>query len=811
MDGSNGRQLGPYRLISQLAVGGMAEIYRAKAAGVGGFEKLVALKVIHPNYSDDSEFVQMLVDEAKLAVHLQHANIVQTFDLGRVNGDGGDQYYIAMELIEGIDLYKLLRRSSEKDLEFPFEVAAFIAEEAAQGLDYAHRKRDERGRPLEIVHRDISPQNILVSFDGEVKIVDFGIAKAARRAKQTAAGVIKGKYYYMSPEQAWGDPIDARTDIFSTGILLYEMLVGQMLYLEEDMDVLLDKVRKAAIPKPSTKRKDVPAQLESIVMKALAKRPQERFQTAGELATALGRFVRARAPEFNRSRLVAWVKQVLGDEPVETDQPRDPKLSTAVRRAEIERDRNSLLFKLDELKKPTPVKAPKPQSPKPQAAKPQANAPKPRRGDQATSPVKMPELAAAAFADYEENEATIVDGSADTLMALTPRENLRHDEEESTRPMGPSQLRQMATGKNQLDDDPAADTEFDDPDEPGEQRVDSSQILMGESLADSDTTEQTSLEKLGQNRRKPEAITAKPLPPRVSQPMNELPELPGVRSPPGLYDESGPLGGDTPQDDEEATAVAGPGRAKASPWPPNGNQPVSALSGPQMMPLPSGLPVLGSSPPQPRQPLPERDVFASNPSSSGRFTTDAVIKSLQPARSRLALVLIGAALLAAATVALLSTGPSTPSKATIEVVSSPAGAEVRIDGTAIQQPTPLVITDVDPTRPHHVVVSKKGPPLYDPWESDVKFDGPEASRQVRLQAILVPVVATLDISSNPAGAEAIVNGRIAGETPTTVSDLSPSDEVVVELRLRGYRVARRSFAFGGKRKLEVAIPLEKAR
>src|SRR6476646_7988781 len=168
-----GRKLGRYQLLSQLAVGGMAEIYVAKAAGVSGFEKLVALKVIHPNYSEDPEFVQMLVDEAKLAVQLQHANIVQTFDLGKVDR----QYYIAMELIDGVDLYKLLRTASERDIEFPFEVAAFIAHETAQGLDYAHRKRDPKGRPLEIVHRDVSPQNILVSFDGGVKIVDFGIAK----------------------------------------------------------------------------------------------------------------------------------------------------------------------------------------------------------------------------------------------------------------------------------------------------------------------------------------------------------------------------------------------------------------------------------------------------------------------------------------------------------------------------------------------------------------------------------------------------------------------------------------------------------
>ncbi|HEX6835558.1 MAG TPA: serine/threonine-protein kinase, partial [Polyangia bacterium] len=244
LDGA--RTLGSYQLLSQLAVGGMAEIYIARTHGVGGFEKLVALKVIHPNFSADPDFVQMLVDEAKLSVQLTHANIVQTFDLGRVD----EQYYIAMELIDGIDLYKLLRRASEHEIDFPFEVAAFIAAEVAQGLDYAHRKRDARGRPLKIVHRDVSPQNVLVSFDGEVKIVDFGIAKAALRGQQTAAGVIKGKYYYMSPEQAWGDPIDARTDIFSAGILLYEMIVGQMLYMEEDLEKLLDVVRKAQIAPP---------------------------------------------------------------------------------------------------------------------------------------------------------------------------------------------------------------------------------------------------------------------------------------------------------------------------------------------------------------------------------------------------------------------------------------------------------------------------------------------------------------------------------------------------------------------------------
>ena len=199
-----GRRLGAYELVAPLATGGMAELFIAKTAGVSGFEKQVALKVIHPNFSSDQDFVRMLIDEAKLAVQLQHANIVQTYDLGVVDG----QYYIAMELVDGADLYKMLKSGAEKGLDFPVEVAAFIASEVATGLDYAHRKADPMGRPLQIVHRDVSPQNVLVSYEGEIKIVDFGIAKAALRGQQTQAGVIKGKYFYMSPEQAWGDRID---------------------------------------------------------------------------------------------------------------------------------------------------------------------------------------------------------------------------------------------------------------------------------------------------------------------------------------------------------------------------------------------------------------------------------------------------------------------------------------------------------------------------------------------------------------------------------------------------------------------------
>ena len=193
------RQFGPYRLVRQIAVGGMAEIHLAKTRGIAGFEKYVVLKMIHPNFALDEQFIEMLIDEAKIAVQLQHVNVAQTFDLGRV----GDTYYITMEFVDGADLYKILRRGSERNADVPLDVCAFVAKEMATGLDYAHRKRGTGGEPLGIVHRDVSPQNVLVSNAGEVKLVDFGIAKATMKARQTAAGVIKGKYYYMSPEQAW--------------------------------------------------------------------------------------------------------------------------------------------------------------------------------------------------------------------------------------------------------------------------------------------------------------------------------------------------------------------------------------------------------------------------------------------------------------------------------------------------------------------------------------------------------------------------------------------------------------------------------
>jgi serine/threonine protein kinase len=317
------RQFGPYRLVHQIAVGGMAEIYLAKTRGIAGFEKYVALKMIHPNFSSDEQFIEMLIDEAKISVQLQHANIAQAFDLGRVD----QVYYITMEYVDGADLYKILRRAAERGISMPVDVAAFIAKEMANGLDYAHRRRDLSGQALGIVHRDVSPQNVLISHAGEVKLVDFGIAKATMKARQTAVGVIKGKYYYMSPEQAWGDRVDHRTDIFSTGVCLYEALTGRMMYQEEDLQKLLQVVRRAEIPPPTSRRRDIPPQLERIVMRALAKERDERYPSAGDMATDLERFLHVYSPVFTASKVAEFFRTVLVDDapPAAPPKPTPPK------------------------------------------------------------------------------------------------------------------------------------------------------------------------------------------------------------------------------------------------------------------------------------------------------------------------------------------------------------------------------------------------------------------------------------------------------------------------------------------------------
>lgn len=275
-------RLGKYILLDKLAVGGMAELYRAMITGVQGFEKLIAIKKILPHLATEEELVRSFIDEAKLAALLHHQNIVQIYDFGSL----GESYFIAMEYLLGKDCRIIKSKAKEKNLPLELQNAIFIVTRICSGLNYAHKLKDFQGKPLNIIHRDISPANILITYEGDVKIVDFGIAKAANQASMTQFGMIKGKVAYMSPEQAAGKTIDQRSDIFACGILLYELVTGKRMFSGDTMHILAN-VRDAEFTKPEEARKDLPEKLLKILYKALEKEADQRYQTCGDMLTDL--------------------------------------------------------------------------------------------------------------------------------------------------------------------------------------------------------------------------------------------------------------------------------------------------------------------------------------------------------------------------------------------------------------------------------------------------------------------------------------------------------------------------------------------
>ncbi len=269
-------EFGNYYLMEKIAVGGMAELFKARQRGVHDFQKIVAIKRILPHLSDNDEFVRMFIDEAKLAAQLTHPNIAQIFDLGRVSGF----YYIAMEFVDGRDLRSMLRKVREYGLPFPEAIAAFVVMKVAGALDYAHRKRGMDDRELKLVHRDVSPQNILISSDGAVKLVDFGIAKAATKSTQTVAGALKGKLLYMSPEQALGQPLDHRSDLFSLGLVLFELLTGERCFQADSELGVLEKVRLGKVTDVRSLNPRISDGMVAILEKTLAKDLDRRYGSA---------------------------------------------------------------------------------------------------------------------------------------------------------------------------------------------------------------------------------------------------------------------------------------------------------------------------------------------------------------------------------------------------------------------------------------------------------------------------------------------------------------------------------------------------
>ena len=297
------RKIGPYEVIKRLAVGGSAEIFLARKGGLLGFEQHYALKVLLSHYSDDEDHRKMMIDEARLTSQLDHPNIVKVHDLGE---DGGDLYMV-MEYVHGLNVAQLLARLNTSGRRMPIEVGAFIAQEICAGLHYAHTRRSMDGNHLRLVHRDVSPQNVLLGFGGEVKLIDFGVAKAAVGGRlETKTGIIKGKLTYMAPEYAVGSLQDHRSDVFSAGLCLYEMVTGKAAYDITEPRELIEAVKHARIARPSRFREDIPNELEKIIEKALEENLVHRWETARAMQEELTRLLSQHAPNFTKEKLSAW-------------------------------------------------------------------------------------------------------------------------------------------------------------------------------------------------------------------------------------------------------------------------------------------------------------------------------------------------------------------------------------------------------------------------------------------------------------------------------------------------------------------------
>jgi serine/threonine protein kinase len=307
---------GPYRLLYRVSSGGMAEVFRALYMAPDGRAHDVAVKRILPCHTSDPEFIDMLIDEAKIAGQLDHANIARLYEFGVVD----ESYFLAMEFVDGVDLRSIMRRCRERDVELPVEYAVYAIEQALRGLHCAHEQMDDDGRPMEIIHRDFSPSNLLVGYDGRVRLIDFGIAKARLNRAKTRAGVIKGKVKYMSPEQTWGKRLDRRSDVFAAGVVLYEAVTGNPPFHAPDDVALMDAIRAQEPDPPSRQNPRLDAAFDGLLAKALSKEPDARFATAGEFADALAAYRQRRFPRFDVKHLGTFLARIFARERMEAEE-----------------------------------------------------------------------------------------------------------------------------------------------------------------------------------------------------------------------------------------------------------------------------------------------------------------------------------------------------------------------------------------------------------------------------------------------------------------------------------------------------------
>ena len=299
------QSFGHFTLLRRLGTGGMGEVFLAKTQVNTGLERLVALKRLHPQVAVKSRAITMFIDEANTMAKLSHPNIAQIYECGQID----NQHYLTMEFIQGRDLMSILEDQEDRGLSIPIDIACYLTMQLCTGLDHTHRRRSHDGRSLELVHRDITPHNLLLSYEGQLKIIDFGIAKSADRLSRTQTGRFKGKLSYLSPEQLRGLPLDARSDVFACGIILFELLTGERLFSGRSTADVLQKIDKTEIPGLRQLRSGIPEQLELIVRKALARDVNHRFQSAADLFDALHRYALDQRQLITSRQVATWIDQ----------------------------------------------------------------------------------------------------------------------------------------------------------------------------------------------------------------------------------------------------------------------------------------------------------------------------------------------------------------------------------------------------------------------------------------------------------------------------------------------------------------------
>jgi serine/threonine protein kinase len=303
-------RLGRYVVLKHLASGGMADVLLGRTEGIEGFERHVVLKRIKPEHAKDARFIRMFLDEARVAANLHHQHIVQVHDIGETGGE----YFIAMEYLHGEDVRTMLSTASKMRQHVPLGCAMAIVSAAAAGLHYAHERRGPDKRALGIVHRDISPSNILVGYDGSIKVVDFGIAKASAR-QETRSSSLKGKISYMSPEQCKGAEVDRRSDVYSLGVVLYELATTTRLFKGESDYLVMDQIVNGRVTLPQVRRPELPNELSAIIMRAVAPDPERRYFTADELRVALDQFAAKAGLTTSTSAIATYMRKMFGEKP----------------------------------------------------------------------------------------------------------------------------------------------------------------------------------------------------------------------------------------------------------------------------------------------------------------------------------------------------------------------------------------------------------------------------------------------------------------------------------------------------------------